>query len=78
MRTQPGPTPRTPQDAATDALPPPWQRLLALSGIALTALFVIGWLTSGANSLHYTAGDPEWPNSAHDNQWKGWLAEATG
>ena len=41
MTTQPGPTLHT-QDAATDALPPPWQRLLALSGVAFAALFVIG------------------------------------
>jgi hypothetical protein len=32
MTTQADPTPHTP-DAATDALPPPWQRLLALSGV---------------------------------------------
>jgi hypothetical protein len=44
MTTQPEPTPQTP-DAATDALPPPWQRLLALSGVAFTPLVVIGWLT---------------------------------
>ena len=62
MTTQPEPTPHTP-DAATDALPPPWQRLLALSGVAFTALLsvhpalVVGWLTSGGNTPHYTAGD---------------------
>ncbi len=61
MTTQPEPTPHTP-DAATDALPPPWQRVLALSGVALTPLFVIGWLTSGGNTPHYTAGNQEWTN----------------
>jgi hypothetical protein len=70
MTTQPEPTPHTP-DAATDALPPPWQRLLALSGVAFAPLFVIGWLTSGGNTPHYTAGGHEWTNWARDNQWKG-------
>src|SRR5207249_6217586 len=28
-------------DAATDALPPPWQRLLALSGVAFVPFFVV-------------------------------------
>ena len=37
MTTQPAPTPRTP-DAATDALSPSWQRLLALSGVAFAAV----------------------------------------
>jgi hypothetical protein len=37
MMTQPEPTPHTP-DAATDALTPPWQRLLVLSGVAFTPL----------------------------------------
>jgi hypothetical protein len=37
MTTQPDPTPHTP-DAATDALPPSWQRLLALSGVAFAPL----------------------------------------
>ena len=50
MTTQPEPTPHTP-DAATDALPPPRQRLLALSEVAFAPLFVIGWLTSCRSSL---------------------------
>jgi hypothetical protein len=70
MTTQPEPTPHTP-DAAADALPPRWRRLLALSGVAFAPLFVIGWLTSGCNTPHYTAGAQEWTKWAHDNQSKG-------
>ena len=42
MTTQPDPTPHTP-GAATDALPPPWQPLLALSGVTFAPLSAIGW-----------------------------------
>jgi hypothetical protein len=49
MTTQPKPTPHTPH-AATDALPPPWQRLRALSGVAFAPIFVIGLLPHGARS----------------------------
>ncbi len=56
-------------DAATDASP--WQRLLALSGVAFAPFFVVGWLTSGGNTPHYTAADQAWIKWAHDNQNKG-------
>jgi hypothetical protein len=54
MTTQPKPTPHTP-GAATPALPPRRQRLLVLAGVTFAPLFVIGWLTSGGNTPHYTA-----------------------
>jgi len=58
-------------NAATDALPPPWERLLALSGLAFAPLFVVGLFISGGRTPHYTAADQAWTNWAHDNQWKG-------
>ncbi len=48
----------TPQvsDAVSDASP--WQRLLALSGVAFAPLFVVGWLTSAvSNAPNYSASD---------------------
>src|SRR3954468_9596924 len=57
-------------DAATDASP--WQRLLALSGVAFAPLFVVGWLTSSvANAPDYTAADQKWIKWAHDDHIKG-------
>jgi hypothetical protein len=69
MTTQTAPTPHTP-DAATGAHAPPWQRLMALSGVAFAPFFVIGWVTSVAKNPHYTASDQAWTNWAHDNQSK--------
>jgi succinate dehydrogenase/fumarate reductase cytochrome b subunit len=54
-----------------DTLPPSWQRLLALSGVAFAVLFVIGWFASGGDAPEYAAADQEWTNWADDNQWKG-------
>ncbi len=54
VTTQPSPTPHSP-DAATGAHAPPWQRLMALSGVAFAPFFVIGWVTSVAKNPHYTA-----------------------
>jgi succinate dehydrogenase/fumarate reductase cytochrome b subunit len=68
--TQPEPTPHNP-DPATGAGTPPWQRLMALSGVVFAPFFVIGWLTGVANNPHYTATDQKWTNWAHDNQSKG-------
>jgi succinate dehydrogenase/fumarate reductase cytochrome b subunit len=62
----------TPQlsDAATDASP--WQRLLALSGVAFVPLFVVGWLASSvANAPNYTAADEKWIKWARDDHIKG-------
>ncbi len=69
LTTQPSPTPHSP-DAATGAHAPPWQRLMALSGVAFAPFFVIGWVTSVAKNPHYTASDQAWTNWAHDNQTK--------
>ena len=70
MTTQPAPTPHI-SDAAPDALPPRWQRLLALSGAAFALLFVVGWFTNGGLTPHYNEPDQEWTNWARDNQWNG-------
>ena len=63
-------TPRTTSDGSADALPPPWQRLLALSGIAFAVLFVVGWFISGSDAPDYSAADQEWRNWAADNELK--------
>jgi hypothetical protein len=70
MTTQLVPTPQAP-DAATDALPRSWQRLLALSGAVFAPLFVLGWFTNGGLTPHYNEPDQEWVNWARDNQWHG-------
>jgi succinate dehydrogenase/fumarate reductase cytochrome b subunit len=55
---------------ASDASP--WQRLLALSGVAFAPLFVVGWLTSSVtNAPNYTAADQKWIKWAHDDHIKG-------
>lgn len=51
-------------------LPLPWQRLLALSGVAFAILFLIGWFASGGDAPDYAASDQDWTNWADDNQWK--------
>lgn len=57
-------------DVSTDASP--WQRLLALSGVAFAPLFVVGWLTSSvADAPDYTAADQKWVKWAHDDHIKG-------
>ena len=33
-----------------DVVPGPWQRLLALSGVAFAVLFVVGWFASGGDA----------------------------
>jgi hypothetical protein len=55
---------------STGALPPWWQRLLALSGVAFAVLLVAGWFISGGNTPDYTAADQDWTKWADDNQWK--------
>jgi len=54
-----------------DALPVPWQRLLALSGVLFALLFVVGWFTTGGVTPHYTEPDQEWTDWARENQWNG-------
>jgi succinate dehydrogenase/fumarate reductase cytochrome b subunit len=57
-------------DVPTDASP--WQRLLALSGVAFAPLFVIGWLTSSVvNAPNYTAADQKWIKWAENDHIKG-------
>ncbi len=57
-------------DGATDASP--WQRPLALSGVAFAPLFVVGWLASSvANAPNYSAADQKWIKWAHDDHIKG-------
>lgn len=70
MTTHRAPTPHSP-DAAADAVPARWQRLLALSGAAFALLFVVGWFTNGGLTPHYNEPDQEWTNWARDNQWNG-------
>lgn len=70
MTTQRAPTTHIP-DAAADALPLRWQRLLALSGAAFALLFVVGWFTGGGITPHYAAPDQDWTNWARDNRWNG-------
>ena len=53
-----------------DTLPPSWQRLLALSGVAFAILFLVGWFASGGDAPDYGASDQDWTNWADDNQWK--------
>jgi hypothetical protein len=53
-----------------DALPPSWQRLLALSGVVFAVLFLVGWFASGGDAPDYAAADQEWTEWADDNQWK--------
>jgi hypothetical protein len=65
---QPAPPSRS-TEAAAGALPPRWQRLLALSGAAFAALFVVGWFTNGGLTPHYNEPNEAWTNWARDNQW---------
>jgi len=51
-----------------DTLPSSWQRLLALSGVAFAALFVLAWFASGGNTPDYAATDQDWTTWADDNQ----------
>jgi hypothetical protein len=67
---QSAPDPHAP-DAGADAVSPEWQRLLALSGVAFAALFVVGWFTTGGLTPHYSAPDQDWTSWARDNQWNG-------
>jgi hypothetical protein len=57
-------------DRTADALPTPWQRLLALSGVAFALLFVVGWFASGGDAPDYRAADQDWTDWAEDNQWR--------
>src|SRR5205085_401636 len=55
----------------SDALEP-WQRLLALSGVAFAPFFVVGWLASAvANSPNYIDANQKWIKWARDDHIKG-------
>jgi succinate dehydrogenase/fumarate reductase cytochrome b subunit len=69
LTSHPEPT-HTLSHSSTDGLPPSWQRLLALSGVAFALLFVVGWFASGGDAPDYTAADQDWTDWAEDNQWK--------
>lgn len=57
-------------DASSNASP--WQRLLALSGVAFAPLFVVGWLASAvSDSPNYIAGEQKWVKWANDDHIKG-------
>lgn len=53
-----------------NTLPPSWQRVLALSGVAFAVLFVVAWFASGGNAPDYSAADQDWTTWADDNQWR--------
>ena len=56
--------------ASPDALPPSWQRLLALSGVAFALLLVFGWFLSGGDAPDYTATDEAWTDWADANRFR--------
>jgi succinate dehydrogenase/fumarate reductase cytochrome b subunit len=50
----------------------PWQRFLALSGVAFAPLFVVGWLSSAvSDSPNYIAAEQKWIKWAHNDHIKG-------
>jgi succinate dehydrogenase/fumarate reductase cytochrome b subunit len=50
----------------------PWQRLLALSGVAFAPLFIVGWLaTAVSDSPNYIAAEQKWIKWAHNDHIKG-------
>ena len=53
-----------------DTLPTSWQPLLALSGVVLAVLIVLGWFASGGDAPDYAAADQDWTAWGDDNQWK--------
>ena len=63
-------TPRMTSDRSADTVSTPWQRLLALSGVASAVLLVAGFSISGSDAPDYTAADQDWTNSAIDNESK--------
>jgi len=68
MTSQPEPSSPTSTNSSPDTLPPLWQRLLALSGVAFAVLLVFGWFLSGGDAPDYTAPDETWTDWADDNR----------
>ena len=50
--------------------PSPWQRFLALSGVAFAVLLIFGWFLSGGDTPDYTASDQDWTDWADDNRMR--------
>ena len=65
-RSEPGPG--TSLTSSPDTLPPSWQRLLALSGVAFALLLLFGWFLSGGNTPEYAATDLAWTQWADSNR----------
>ena len=65
-RSEPGPD--TSMTSSANALPPSWQRLPALSGVAFGVLLLFGWFLSGGNTPDYTATDQAWTEWADANR----------
>jgi hypothetical protein len=66
MTREPEPGSRSSSARSTDTRPAPWQRLLALSGVAFAVLMTLGWFLSGGDAPDYTASDQDWANWAGD------------
>jgi hypothetical protein len=61
MTSSSEPGSRSLANSSPDPLPP-WQWLLALSGVAFAVLLVFGWFLSGGDAPDYTATDEDWTN----------------
>jgi hypothetical protein len=55
-------------------LPSPWQRLVALSGIAFAVFLILAWFSNGAMTPHSTAPDHDWTTWANNTEMKGRFA----
>jgi hypothetical protein len=62
------PSSPTSTNTSPDTLPPSWQRLLALPGVAFAVLLAFGWFLSGGDAPDYTATDEDWTGWADDNR----------
>jgi hypothetical protein len=56
--------------SSPEPLPPLWQRLLALSGVAFALLLVVGWFLSGGDAPDYTGTDKVWTDWADANRMR--------
>jgi hypothetical protein len=68
MRSSSEPGSPPPANPSRDALPPSWQRLLALAGVVFGVLLFFGWFLHGGNAPDYTAADQDWMDWANDNR----------
>ena len=75
MTSDPSPGSRTSfRTSSADTVPPSWERVLALSGVAFGLLLLFGWFLSGGDSPDYTATDEAWTDWAADNRLKSGIA----